>query len=157
MHTPIKSKPIACVILILLQLLLGVGAVFGGAALIIDPSGIMIQIPLYLLENSPFSNFLVPGIMLLVVLGVIPLIIASSLITGWNSKFLEALNIFKDVLWSWTFSIYIGYAVIIWITIQVYIINGAGIVHIFYVFLAIAIQIFTLLPKVRNYYQKSPS
>jgi hypothetical protein len=62
-------------------LILGIGAVFGGLVLIIDPSGGMIKMPITLLENSSFDSFLIPGMILFVVLGVFPLIISFALVT----------------------------------------------------------------------------
>ncbi len=67
-----NKMPFTSKLLILLHLLLGLGAVFGGIMLVIDPSGELIKMPITLLENSPFNSFLIPGIILLVVLGVLP-------------------------------------------------------------------------------------
>jgi len=53
-----------------LQAFIGLGAVAGGLALVLEPSGANLGIPLDLLENTPFSDFLVPGIVLLAVNGV---------------------------------------------------------------------------------------
>jgi hypothetical protein len=56
-----------CVILLLVN---GLGALYGGILLIVDPSGAKLQMPLSLLEHSPFSNFLIPGIILVIVNGI---------------------------------------------------------------------------------------
>jgi hypothetical protein len=47
-----------------LQLFIGLGAVGGGLVLILDPSGSKLGIPVELLKNTPFSTYLVPGIVL---------------------------------------------------------------------------------------------
>ncbi len=60
-----NRKPFTCKLLILLHLLLGVGAVFGGLVLVIDPCGGLIKMPVFLLENSPFSNFLKTKILII--------------------------------------------------------------------------------------------
>jgi hypothetical protein len=57
-----------------LQILIGIGAVGGGLALILDPSGSLLGIPLEVLGDSPFPDFLVPGLVLLIVNGVASLI-----------------------------------------------------------------------------------
>src|ERR1035438_2565973 len=54
---------------------LGVGAVAGGAILILDPSGKLLQMPLSILDHSPFHSFLIPGIILLVANGILSLLI----------------------------------------------------------------------------------
>lgn len=46
-----NEMPLSCKILILMHLLLGIGAVFGGLVLMIDPSGGIIKMPISLLDN----------------------------------------------------------------------------------------------------------
>ena len=53
---------------------LGVSAIGGGGSLIILPSG---ELPLSILGNSPFTNFLIPSIILFLVLGIFPIFIIS--------------------------------------------------------------------------------
>ena len=57
-------------------LFLAVGAFGGGFWLIADPSGAALKIPLELLENTPFNNYLIPGILLFFANGVLSLGIA---------------------------------------------------------------------------------
>ena len=54
----------------ILQIFIGIGAVPAGIAMITDPSGNGLGIPIEMLINSPFSDFLIPGIFLLVVNGI---------------------------------------------------------------------------------------
>jgi hypothetical protein len=63
-------KTIVKTICIILLLFNGLGAFYGGILLIADPSGVKLQIPLSFLDNSPFSNFLIPGIVLVIVNGI---------------------------------------------------------------------------------------
>jgi hypothetical protein len=44
---------------------LGITSLVGAVPLIVDPTGRMLSMPLSLLEHSPFSSFLIPGIILL--------------------------------------------------------------------------------------------
>lgn len=53
-----------------LQLFIGVGAVVGGLFLVADPSGETLGTPIQLLEKTPFTTFLVPGIVLFAVNGL---------------------------------------------------------------------------------------
>ncbi len=41
---------------------LGLGAIGGGLTLIISPSGALIGMPLSMLDESPFTSFLLPGV-----------------------------------------------------------------------------------------------
>ena len=150
----VKSKHERSWVLFILQLFLGVGAVFGGVVLMIDPTGDLVGLPSTILERSPFNNFLIPGIILFIVLGVFPLFLSIALITRWDWRMADKINIFKDRHWSWTFSLYSGFALIIWITVQVYMINAVALLHILYITLGLTIQVVTLLPAVQAIYKK---
>ncbi len=53
-----------------LQVFIGIGAVAGGLALVLDPSGEGLGTPIELLERTPFTTFLVPGVVLFIVNGL---------------------------------------------------------------------------------------
>ena len=67
-------------ILLFLLGFLGVGALFGGGVLIVSPSGKLFGMPLSLLDNSPFTDFLIPGLILFIVLGLIPCLLVVGLL-----------------------------------------------------------------------------
>ncbi len=58
----------------------GVGAVGGGVYLVVSPSGELMGMPLSQLDHSPFHNFLIPGMVLCVALGVLPLMLAYAVV-----------------------------------------------------------------------------
>gem|GEM_PF-2433138 len=62
---------------IVLEVFLGIGALFGGGALILAPDGHLLGMPTKLLAGSPFPNFLVPGIILFTFVGLAPLLAAA--------------------------------------------------------------------------------
>ena len=64
-----------------LEIFLSVGALFGGAALVLGPKGEIIPLPISALAGSPFDSYFVPGLILLGVLGVGPLAAA---VLGWG-------------------------------------------------------------------------
>jgi hypothetical protein len=72
-------RAIVKAISILLLLVNGTGAVYGGYQLITDPSGSKLQMPLSFLERSPFHNYLIPGIILILVNGIFSLITFSTI------------------------------------------------------------------------------
>lgn len=53
-----------------LQVFIGLGAVGGGLGLVFEPNGANLGMPLEILKNSPFSTYLVPGIVLFMVNGL---------------------------------------------------------------------------------------
>jgi hypothetical protein len=93
----------------LLLLLNGMGGVYGGFSLICDPEGNGIGLPIAYLENTPFSNYQIPGMILF-------------LFNGMGSLFVFTLMIIKLRF----YGIYIimqGAILIIWIVAQLIILN----------------------------------
>lgn len=148
-----RKMPLSVKLLIALQGFLGIGAVFGGGALIIDPSGQLLGMPTEMMKIPLFSDFLFPGMILLLVLGIGPLGIMVSLLRRQAWSLGERLNLFRPMHWSWTFSLYTAFALIIWIMVQLYIIKETAVIHLVYMMLGLAIQIVTLLPSARNFYE----
>ena len=137
---------------------LAIGAIGGGIVLLISPSGTLIGLPLSQFKNMPFDSFLIPGFILFFVLGVIPFLVIIALLKKPESKIADQLNIFSDMHWAWTYSIYIAFTLIGWIHIELIFLQGA--VHwlqTFYMFYAILILIVALLPQIRYYYKKNNS
>jgi len=65
---------------ILMLLFNGIGALYGGFSLITDPTGDKLQLPLNYLEPTPFRNYLIPGIVLLLVNGFFSFFTLSTII-----------------------------------------------------------------------------
>ena len=147
-----KIKTTRNIFLILLSFL-GLGAIVGGGALIISPYGKLLGMPLSLLEKSPFKNFFTPGLILFIVLGITPCLLVLALIKKPKSILAEKFNFFNDMHWSWTFSIYIAFALIIWIQVEMIYLQSINWLHSFYMFFAISIIFTALLPKIRNLYK----
>ena len=63
---------------IVLEILLGIGALFGGGQFILAPDGHLIGVPLKMLAGTPFHSFLVPGLVLFTFLGVGPIAAAAT-------------------------------------------------------------------------------
>ena len=149
-----KKKSIALYVLLFLLGFLSVGAIFGGGAMILAPSGEILQIPVSMIENTAFKNFLIAGIILLVVFGIFPAFTIYALIKKPDLRWPKRFNILKDMYWAWTYALYIGFGQIIWISIQTFIINQVGIVHIIYTLLGISIVSVALLTPVRLSFSK---
>jgi hypothetical protein len=106
-----------------------------------------------MLDHSPFSNFLIPGIILFTVFGLVPIGVAIALIKKPACKLAERFNFYKDMYWAWTYSVYTAFALIIWIQIEMTFLRAVHWSHSLYIFLALAILFVALLPQVRNRYR----
>ena len=88
-----------------LEIFLGVGAIGGGAALMLGPRGEIIPLPVSALAGTPFGTYLVPGLILFTALGVGSL---SAAALAWRRHPIAPL-----------FALGVGLALIIWIAAQI--------------------------------------
>lgn len=134
---------------------LGICALFGGVTLIVSPSGKLLGgLPLSLLEHSPFDNFLIPAIILAVVLGILPLFIIWGLMHRPALSWADSLNIFGDMFWAWSYGFYIAFALLIWMAVEAFYIQGFGWLQLFYTLYVIPLVVLPLMPQIRNNYSR---
>ena len=101
-----------------LQLFIGVGAIGGGLALILGPDGANLGIPPELLNNTPFSTYLFPGIVLLVVNGL--------------GSLAGAVASFARYRYAGEIAMVLGVFLVVWIILQVYWFAGFHWLHALY-------------------------
>ena len=147
------KKSFTCYILMFLLLFQSITAIAGGWGLVSNPSGSNLGFSVTMLEHSPFPDFLIPGLFLLVVLGIGPAVIFYGLIKKPKFRLAEMINIYKNYHWSWTFSYYLGIVLVLWIDIQVYFLRETSILHFVYSVLGVLIIILTHLPSTKKYYK----
>jgi hypothetical protein len=128
--------------LIVLTAIQALGGIPAGIGLVSDPIG-NIGMPLSILEGSPFKDFLIPGLILLVVLGMFPLVVLYGLV--------------RRRRWGWWLSIAVGGALVIWIATEVALLgylSGAGIgLQIGFGLLGLAIIVLALVRPTRRFFR----
>lgn len=141
-------------LLILLHLLLSIGALFGGISLILKPDGSMLGMPTEILQSSIFNDFLIPGFILLLTFGLFPIYLIYALLKKPENGFLERINLLYDHHFAWTFTVYTGIALMIWINVQTAIFKTVDPLHTIYFFYGLVMVCLALLPKTRELYKK---
>jgi len=133
------KRPIPMKILLVFIIFQGISGLAGGIGLILDPSGKSLKIPISWLEGSPFSNYLIPGLILFVVLGLYPLIVFYGLL--------------KKLRWSWFSAFVLGAALIIWIGVEIIIIGyqPQPPLQLIYGLVGLIILVLVFLPSVRRF------
>lgn len=139
-------------LLVILLLFLSLGALVGGGAFLIFPEGYLGMTPELVLQHSPFKNFLIPGLILFTVLGLMPIFVVWGLLKRKDCKPAQAVNIFPDMHWSWSWAVYTGFALIIWIYMEVFFLKGFHWLHTFYFFFGVLLLVVALLKPVRQLY-----
>ncbi len=139
-------------LLIFLLLFNAAGAFFGGISLLLDPSGGRIQLPLILLDGSPFRDYFLPGVFLILINGILPLTAAAGLILRRPRA---SLPLFPRQHWSWTLALLAGIGLIVWIAVQIALLGywKENPIQALYGILGIAIAALTLLPALRRFYR----
>jgi hypothetical protein len=94
---------------LVLEILLGIGALGGGLVLIVAPRGEVMPLPLSALAGSPFETYFWPGVILFTVLGLGPLVAARLV---WARHWFAPLAAFV-----------VGVALLIWVAVEVAIIG----------------------------------
>lgn len=137
-----SKKPKLVIVLIISVFFQALSGLGGGAFLIADPTGETLNLPLSFLKNSPFSDYLIPGIILFTVLGVYPLIVSAGL---WKRKY-----------WGWFGSLLLGVALLIWIIVEIIIIGYQSNppLQLIYGILGVAILLMTSLSRVKKFYSE---
>ncbi len=123
-------------LLIILLLFQGISGVLGGALLVYDPTGDTLQIPLSLLDGTPFGNYLLPGLILLIVLGIFPVFVAYGL---WGKQ-----------RWSRMGTLAVGLALIVWIGVEIAMIGYQSEPPLQAIYGVVGILILLILPVPRT-------
>jgi hypothetical protein len=154
MKSKTNHRSIAVWLLITLQFLLGLGAFVSGGMLVAAPDGALMHMPLSILQYSPFANFLIPGIILALLLGLYPMAVAYCLWRNPAWRWPDGLNPFKQMHWSWAASLSTGVILLVWITVQVLFLRSVAFLHALYFGWGWALIILTLTPGVRKGYTR---
>jgi hypothetical protein len=149
------KKSASTYLLILLLLILALSAIAAGLSFIIDPSGATVGMEVSMLRHSPFPDFIIPGMFLLVLFGLFPLVILFGLFRKNNIELLDALNIYRHRHWAWTFSYFIGLLLVVWINVQLYFLKEFHILHFVVSMLGVAIIFVSHLPGTKSDYRKT--
>ena len=96
-------------------ILLGLGALAGGIALVVRPDGSVMHMPLSALAGSPFADYLVPGLILGGLFGIGSFVVAALGLLRWRIAPFLAFAI--------------GAGQMIWIIVQLSIIKGISFLH----------------------------
>jgi len=141
-------------LLIALEAGLSIGALFGGLTMILAPDGSLLGMPVSMLHSSPFQDFLIPGLILFVVLGLFPAFLAGALFLKMRWRTGQRLNLFGDMHWAWSFSIYSAIALVIWIQVEMIMLHDVHWLHTLYMGLAMVLVVVAILPDVRNEFKR---
>jgi len=123
-------------VLLVLLVLLGLGGIGGGAAMLADSSGAGMGLSPEMLAGLPISNFVLPGLFLMGVMGLAPLVIAYGL---W-----------KRLPWAWAAAVIQGSVLVLWIGLQILLWGAPMGIQILYLIWGIVIVALCFAPGVKT-------
>lgn len=128
--------------LIALTAIQALGGIGGGVGLVRDPVN-NIGLPIEWLEGSPFKDYLIPGLTLLVVLGLFPLLVLYGIV--------------RRRRWSWWLSVAVGAGLVIWIITEVAVVGyqpGVALnMQIGFGLVGVAILVLALVRPTRRFFR----
>lgn len=150
-----SRRPAGVIGLIVLGVLLVVLGLPSGLAMITDPSGEGVGLPPDALDDLPVDDYLLVGIFLVVVYGILPMIIMYGLWSRPKWHWTNFLNRLTGEHWSWTGTLVLGLVQVLWIAFQsvylgfgdvfqwIILLNGLGMVGL------------SMIPSVKMYLAES--
>jgi hypothetical protein len=142
MPTFADRRPATVWALTILTIIQIIGASAGGIGLVRDPVN-NIGMPLSMLEGSPFNDYLYPGLILLIVVGLFPIV--------------PLVGLIMRRTWGWWLELAAGLGLIIWIITEAVLLGylpGMGIaLQIAMGLLGIVIVVLALLRPTRQYFR----
>lgn len=119
-----------------LHVFVGVGALAGGFATIINPQE-PLGMSVMFLKNSPFRSYLIPGIILFTIIGL------GNMISAIMMRFKFRYQGYLSSVFSW--------ALVIWIVIQCIMLNVIGFLHVLYFIIGLIEAILSMMILFREH------
>lgn len=152
------QRPRAATALGLAAITEGLSAIAGGTAFLLDTSGgIYTDDPAFIaiLDDLPIDTFLLPGLFLVTVVGLVPLI------AGWGilrPRTLPLLGWVEDRTrhhWSWATTIAVGVALLAWMVVEIVVMREVAALHVIYGIWGALLVAGPLLPSVQRWLARS--
>lgn len=148
-----ERRPPSAVILTALVALFGIVGILSGLALMISPSGALLDLPSEYLDRMPFHNFFLVGLFLFVIFGIMPLTIAFGL---WTREQLWMGEISKagGIHWAWQGAAALLGVLVIWLLVEHFVYDIALAPPTYFVMtLGVLIFLALIMPSTRRFYR----
>ena len=145
------TRPRSLWLLIIVLVFLALGGLYGGMAMLIDPSGKSLDLDA-VIDDLPVFDYMLPGLFLLSVMGLLPLLLAFALVVRPKWPFLDRFFSWSGHYWAWTGCIILAGVISLWLTYEGLLIGMFPITY-FTAVLGLAILLLSIIPNIRRFYQ----
>lgn len=144
------KRPFTLWILVFWLLFLALGGLYGGIAMLLDPSGSSLQMT-DVLSLLPVSNYILPGLFLLFVMGLAPLFLVYVLFAQPDWPWVASLFRQSKTHWAWAGTIALGVVLVVWLAVQGLLIGFKWPIQYITALNGFMILLFALSPSVRKF------
>jgi hypothetical protein len=146
-----RHRPLVLWPLVGLMLFLSIGGFIGGISFVTDPTGAGIGARLSWLEETPVSDFLLPGLFLLFVFGFGTLLLVIGLVWRSSPWVLRRVDAWIGFHWSWAATILVGLLLVGWILYEFTIFSDRMALQPILLAVGVLMAAIPLLPSMRGY------
>ena len=147
------KRPLTLWPLLVVLLFLASGGLYGGIAMLTDPAGGSLGLT-DVLPLLPVSNYILPGLFLLIVMGLTPLVLTYGLLTRPNWNWAATLSRWSAHHWAWIGTLGLGVTLVIWLIVQGLLIGFGAPIQCITAADGLLIILLTLLPSLRRFYAR---
>jgi len=151
MAGPKRARPFIAWLLIVLHFLMGIGGIVSGGMLVVAPDGKYLGWTESLLQGSPFTNYLIPGLILVILIGFFPIFVGWGILTLPSWRWPDAINPTKRFHWSWSASWAAGVIMLVWILVELFMVGYLGFLQPMVIVWGMVEIVLTVMPAMRRY------
>lgn len=111
------KRPVMLWFLLFNLLYLGFGGLYGGIAMLTDPSGSSLDFA-EILPLLPVPDYTLPGLFLFFILGLLPLFLIYALLACPKWTWAETLFRWSGHHWTWASTLTLGIILVLWLVIE---------------------------------------
>lgn len=121
--------------------------------MIFDPTGAALGIEELVGYLPVFDDYLGPGVLLIILQGLVPLVLAVGLATGFSVPFLAWAERLTRYRWPVIGTTLLGVGVVAWILVQFWVLPELAVAQLVILAIGVAIVVLAALPSVRERYR----
>ncbi len=153
MHATENPRPLGVYLWLLLMLVLGGGGLYGGLTFLADPSGAGLGMTPQELPAFLVQDYTLPGLFLVVAMGVLPLAILAGLWARPDWAWAGRWNPWKAYHWVWSAGLGMGLLLVAWMIFEIAMIGFGSPLQVIFTAWGGLLTGVALLPGVRAYYR----
>lgn len=153
MASPSRRAPAALWLLVALLAFLAIGGLYGGLAMLADPSGEALNMA-EVLPLLRVPDYRLPGLFLAVIMGLLPLVLIYALLARPSWSWAEPIARRGGHHWAWLATVALGIVLLGWLALQGLLIGFRWPIQVVTAANGLLILVCAWLPGVRRHFRR---